>query len=408
MFPLRAAATVAALSLTLGGLTAAPARADDGDPVPDAGVVVYDKGDAGFECFRIPAIIKAADGSMLAFAEARRDHPGKGYCYDDGSIDLVMKRSTDRGHTWSEMTTVLAGDPWGRDVGATRGNPSPVLVTRGEHAGRIVLLSTYNVAGSRAVRLPFVQYSDDNGRTWSEAVDLTEQLKEGLPEEGWFATGPQHAIELQNGPHAGRLVVGLSISYTTGGEKFTYGAIGWSDDGGVTWHRGAMARPPKDADHFSEVGLVETATGAVLAIARSRKGPKEESMPYSRVVNVSRDGGESFSAPRFRYESSLPTTAEVQGSVLNRDSHVPAAGPVLFYAAPTHPTQRKYLSVFVSTNAGRTWDRRWEVTSDRSGYSDLVMWDAEHLGVLYETGLESGDARDTIRYKEVWTERLGV
>lgn len=131
-------------------------------------------------------------------------------------------------------------------------------------------------------------------------------------------------------------------------------------------------------------------------------------MPYSRVVNVSRDGGESFSAPRFRYESSLPTTAEVQGSVLNRDSHVPAAGPVLFYAAPTHPTQRKYLSVFVSTNAGRTWDRRWEVTSDRSGYSDLVMWDAEHLGVLYETGLESGDARDTIRYKEVWTERLGV
>lgn len=409
MYPLlRTAATVAALSLTLGGLAAAPARADDGDPVPDAGIVVYDKGDAGFECFRIPAIIKAADGSMLAFAEARRAYPGKGYCYDDGSIDLVMKRSTDRGHTWSEMSTVLAGDPWGRDVGATRGNPSPVLITRGEHAGRIVLLSTYNVAGSRAVRLPFVQYSDDNGQTWSEAVDLTDQLKAGLPEEGWFATGPQHAIELQNGPHAGRLVVGLSISYTVDGQKVTQGAIGWSDDGGVTWQRGATAEPPKDADHFSEVGLVETPTGAVMAIARSRKGEKQDSMQRSRVVNVSHDGGESFAKPRFGYERTLVTTAEVQGSVLNRDSHQPAAGPVMFYAAPTHPTQRKYLSIFVSTNAGQTWDRRWEVTSDRSGYSDLVMWDDVHLGVLYETGLESGDARDTIRYKEVALDRLGL
>lgn len=408
MFPFRAAATIAALSLALGGATAVPAVADDGDPVPDAGIVVYDKGDAGFECFRIPAIIKAADGSMLAFAEARRAHPGKDYCYDDGSIDLVMKRSTDRGHTWSQMSTVLAGDPWGRDEGATRGNPSPVLVTQGEHAGRIVLLSTYNVAGSRAVRLPFVQYSDDNGQTWSEAVDLTEQLKEGLPEEGWFATGPQHAIELQNGPHAGRLVVGLSISYTSGDEKVTEGAIGWSDDGGVTWHRGATALPPEDADHFSEVGLVETPTGAVMAIARSRKGPKEDSMPYSRVVNLSHDGGESFAEPRFGYERSLVTTAEVQGSVLSRDSHQPAAGPVMFYAAPTHPTQRKYLSIFVSADSGATWDRRLEVTSDRSGYSDLVMWDPEHLGVLYETGLESGDARDTIRYKEIWTDRLGV
>ncbi|MGD7707537.1 sialidase family protein [Microlunatus sp. Y2014] len=413
MSAFRLGAGVVVASLLLAALPAAlptplTARADDGDPIPDAGVVVYDQQTAGFECFRIPAIIRAADGALLAFAEARRAFPGK-KCHDDGSIDLVVKRSTDRGHTWSEMTTVLAGDPWGRDLGATRGNPSPILFTQGEHAGRIVLLSTYNVEGSRAVRLPFVQYSDDNGHTWSEATDLTDQLKDGLPERGWFATGPQHAIELQHGRHAGRLVVGLSIGYTDeAGASHTYGAIGYSDDGGLTWHRGAMAPPPADADHFSEVGLVEQPNGGVMAIARSRKGEKADSMAHSRVINVSRDGGESFTRKRFGYEPTLLTTAEVQGSVLNMASDTNDAGPVMFYAAPTHPTQRKYLSVFVSTNAGRTWDRRLEVTSDRSGYSDLVMYAQDKLGVLYETGYEDGDARDRITYKEIWTNRLGV
>lgn len=412
-FAIGPAAALLAAALLVPALGSVPtARAvDDGDPIPDAGVVVYDKGTAGFECFRIPAIIKAADGALLAFAEARRAFPGKGYCYDDGSIDLVLRRSTDRGHTWSEMTTVLAGDPWGRpDVAATRGNPSPILLTHGPHAGRIVLVTTYNVAGSRSVRLPFVQHSDDNGRTWSAATDLTAQLKQGLPEQGWFATGPQHAIQVTSGPYAGRLVVGLTIvAPDATGVRRSYGAIGWSDDGGTTWQRGQMSPGPLDADEFGEVGLAELPGGSVLAVVRTVRGPKSaESMPYSRAVNVSHDGGATFAQEVFGYERSLVTTNGVQGSVLNRDSVHATAGKVLFFAAPTHPTSRKYLSIFVSTNAGRTWDRRAEVTSDRSGYSDMVMYDPTKLGVLYETGLESGDARDRITYKEFWTDRLGV
>ncbi|RCK71239.1 hypothetical protein DT076_01965 [Desertihabitans brevis] len=85
-----------------------------------------------------------------------------------------------------------------------------------------------------------------------------------------------------------------------------------------------------------------------------------------------------------------------------------AAGNTLLYAAPTHPRARKCLSVFVSTDGGRSCERRAEVTSDRSGYSDLVMVDDTHLGVLYETGLERGDARDRILYKELGTERRGL
>src|SRR5258706_8924637 len=46
--------------------------------------------------YRIPAILQAPDGSIIIFAEKRNDGPG-----DVGNHDIVMKRSTDKGRTWS-------------------------------------------------------------------------------------------------------------------------------------------------------------------------------------------------------------------------------------------------------------------------------------------------------------------
>src|SRR6187549_1289023 len=63
---------------------------------------VFKNGENHYECFRIPAIIKAPNGHLLAYAEARK----KG-CNDFGDIDLVMKRSTDNGKTWSALKIVV-------------------------------------------------------------------------------------------------------------------------------------------------------------------------------------------------------------------------------------------------------------------------------------------------------------
>src|SRR5690625_3099397 len=242
---------VAIATLVAPLLGGAPADGTDPEwPEETDGVVVFDRDTEGFQCFRIPAIVEAPDGSLIAFAEARRPL-GDSFCHDDGSIDLVMRRSNDGGRTWSELQTVLAGDPWGRDRGATRGNPVPIVINQGAHAGRIVLLSTWNVEGSRSERRPFVQYSDDSGRTWSEAIDLTEQLKPGFPDEGWYATRPQHGIEMKSARHAGRLVAGLTFLGPRPGESEV--GLVYSDDGWITWQLGATAPQPWDADHFADV-----------------------------------------------------------------------------------------------------------------------------------------------------------
>ena len=381
-----AAALLCSTALTAG---ATPLGASPDWPDALDGTPVFQRETGGFECYRIPAMVRAGDGSLLAFAEARRAH-GKKFCADDASIDLVMRRSTDNGKTWSKMSTVLKGDPEGQNVGATRGNAVPIVVTQGKHKGRIVLLTTWNKEGDSSQRRPFVQYSDDHGRTWSKAKDITEEVKPNLPKEGWYATGPQHGIEIKNGDHAGRLVAGVNFEGPRGG-------LIYSDDGGETWTRGAEAPAPSDADHFSEVGVEETADGSLIAIGRTRKGEKDESTrKYSRAVAVSRDGGKTFDSRSFTFQEDLVTTPEVQGSIVNVDQAAGRAGDRLIYAAPQHGNLRKDLGLFVSDDGGTSWKHAVDMTHNRSGYSDMTMLDESTVGVLYETGLESGDARDTI------------
>lgn len=60
--------------------------------------VVYENGQDGYQCYRIPAIVKAPNGDLLAFAEARRKD-----CGDFGDVDMVLKRSTDNGKSWGKL-----------------------------------------------------------------------------------------------------------------------------------------------------------------------------------------------------------------------------------------------------------------------------------------------------------------
>src|SRR5512139_1855586 len=80
---------------------------------------VFTSGKDGYHTYRIPAIESAPDGSLLAFAEARKygmDDPGFG----KQDIDLVLKRSTNNGVTWSDMTVLEnPGELWSAANAAT-------------------------------------------------------------------------------------------------------------------------------------------------------------------------------------------------------------------------------------------------------------------------------------------------
>ncbi|MFH9657761.1 exo-alpha-sialidase [Streptomyces sp. NPDC017248] len=379
-------AAAAAAGLLLPFLTALPAGAQPAHRAPEFTQQVLFKAaqDPGYACFRIPAIMRTTDGTLLAFAEGRVLN-----CGDAADIDLVLKRSTDGGRTWGPLRVV------GEGAGDTHGNPAPVV---DRVTGRVWLAETYNTGRTDGAscsvpcdRTPHLQYSDDDGLTWSAPRDLSPEI---LPADwnSWYATGPVHGIQLTRGRYAGRLVFGVNAETFAGGRiTANHAALIVSDDHGGHWRTGATDSWPVAGDGTfrqkpSELALAERGDGSLLVSGREQDGTDLG----HRTQAVSRDGGTAFTAP-FR---GLPDlyTPQVQGSLLR-------LGDRLLLACPGDPDRRRTMMIRSSYDGGRTWDsadRGTVVTTDWSGYSDLVRADAGTVGLLYEGG--AADARDEIRF----------
>ncbi|GAB3921741.1 hypothetical protein GCM10029976_009220 [Kribbella albertanoniae] len=315
--------------LAVGALLAsiAPAQATQSAVTPAAPFVedapLFQQRTDGYACFRIPAIVRTASGTVLAFAEGRVAD-----CGDDGDIDVVLRRSTDGGKTWGPLQVVSEGS------GSTHGNPVPIVDDR---TGRIVLVTTHNGAApctNGCDRDPYVQTSDDSGATWTAPREMTEGK---LPSWNfWYATGPMHGIQLQHGRHAGRLIVGASFESYDGVGAHVYGThLLYSDDSGQTWHIGATTSRDDGTVIAQEVTVVELADGRIYSLARERGTD-----PGSRAYAISSDGGESFDRP-FR---TLPRLAmpDVQGSLLRFSARNDGdrRNRILFSARPTRRLAR--------------------------------------------------------------------
>ncbi|MEV0400328.1 sialidase family protein [Actinoallomurus sp. NPDC050550] len=360
--------------------------------------VPYTAGTEGYSAFRIPAIVETRSGDLLAFAEGR--FAGLG---DAGNIDTVVKRSTDGGCTWGPLKVVQDSGP------NTSGNPAPVVTAN----GRIVLLTTYNAgtATETAIlrgqvtpeqsRRVFVQYSDDEGATWSAPREITADAKD--PNWRWYATGPGHAIRLTHGRHAGRLVVPANHSIAPpagssdlGSEAKYYGGHDlYSDDGGRTWHIGYVDDNPDGYVNVNESTAAELPDGRVYFNTRDQNGTS----PGTRADAYSRDGGRTLQAP-FAPQQGLVGPV-VEGSVLQVRGR---QGPLVF-SGPANPTSRAGMTLRVSADNGRTWRSALTFSTLPAGYSDLVQPDARTIGVLYETG--NAGPYENITFRRVSLRDLG-
>ncbi|WP_433160983.1 exo-alpha-sialidase [Kribbella sp. CA-247076] len=389
--PLLALALALVLLIPTTPAAARPAvdAGQDAEPAAITQTVLFNKGDAGYGCYRIPAIVRTKSGALLAFAEARR-----AWCGDSQEIDLVMKRSDDDGRTWSATQTVLSGTDADPNAVATRGNPAPIV---DYETGRIVLLSTMDPGTTTRPRTPYVQVSDDDGRTWSKAKNIGAQIDD--PGWGWYATGPVHGIQLTRGAHAGRLVAGTNYDNGAGGQA---GQLVYSDDSGETWHKGATDLRT-DGAVPQEISVVEKVDGGIYAIARNNAGGPGA----SRMSAVSNDGGQTYAAP---YATIPGLTTPVVQTSLQRLRAVDQGDSYnrLLFAGPADPERRRYMTIRSSFDEGKTWQSVAEgtrITSDWSGYSDMAILDTGEIGLLYEGG--TVDARDQIRFARFTESDIG-
>jgi sialidase-1 len=338
---------------------------------------IFVAGADGYHTYRIPSLIVTKKGTVLAFAEGRKNSRS-----DTGDIDIVLKRSTDGGQTWSAQQVV-----W--DDGAnTCGNPCPVV---DEKTGTIWLLLTHNLGednekqikakSSKQSRTVWVCKSTDDGRNWSKPIEITKEVKD--PDWGWYATGPGVGIQIKHGPHKGRLVIPSDHSYlapeqttpTSAMMPIEYGSHSFhSDDGGKTWQLGGLIRPK-----MNECQVVELADGkgTLLMDMRSYFGRSR------RAHSFSADGGETWSDPVDHPELIEPVC---QASILRYTWPSKNQKSRILFSNPAHDKRRINMIVRMSYDEGKTWPVAKVLHPEATAYSNLAILRDQTIACLYERG----------------------
>jgi hypothetical protein len=335
--------------------------------VPHEQTRLFVSGVDGYHTYRIPSLIVTKSGTVLAFCEGRKNSRS-----DTGDIDLLAKRSTDRGQTWAKQQIVWDDGP------NTCGNPCPVV---DRDTGIIWLLMTHNlgvdrepeiVAGtSKGTRTVWVTHSNDDGATWAKPTEITEAVKK--PNWTWYATGPGVGIQLQHPPYPGRLVVPCDHK-TRGDTVGYYSHIIYSDDHGESWKPGGVTE-----GGVNECQVIERTDGSLLLnMRRSRT-----SGAVWRGVTTSSDGGMTWS--RLSYDETL-IGPRCQASLLRYSPSDAAGKPLVLFSNPADTKQRIKMTVRLSDDDGRTWPAAKLLHAGPSAYSCLTILPDMHIGCLYERG----------------------
>ena len=263
------------------------------------------------------------------------------------------------------------------------------LYDNGEYVGNIYLSGQNTGNDSAPLQVLktcylWLTYSDDNGETWSNPVNIS-----GMVKEDWMkfcGTGPGFGIEIQNGEHAGRLV--FPIYYTNNG-GFQSSACIYSDDGGVTWQRGMSpndargegmgdSQNPNFSQQLTESQIIELNSGNLLQFMRNTGG--------SGLVAVSRstDGGATWSAP----VNTQATEVYCQLSVLHYGTTEDGKDRVILSNPGGSGRNNGTLRIGVVTETDDSFSIEWTESKMFSpgnyAYSCLTDMGGDMIGLLYE------------------------
>ena len=303
----------------------------------------------GVNCFRIPAIVTAPNGDLIAAIDERV--PNCGDLNRSGDINIVVRRSADNGKTWSGIETVV-----NFPLGLSASDPS-MIVDR--DTKEIILFYNFmDYEKERDIYYLHVVKSKDNGKTWSKPEDITKQIAKPEWHKDFKFITSGRGIQTRDG----RLLHTL-VNLSKG--LFIFG----SDDHGKTWY--FIDTPIKPAD---ESKIIELADGTWMVNARVNTGGM-------RYVHTSSDEGKTWnSRPEPKLidpgcnASIIRYTAKADGYNKNR---------ILFSNAKMEKG-RMNLTIRVSYDEGQTWTEGKTIYGGGTAYSSLTILKNGDIGVFFE------------------------
>jgi sialidase-1 len=297
-------------------------------------------------CYRIPALIKAPNGDLIAAIDERNLSCGDLRMNED--VNIVIRKSSDNGANWSSIRKIIDFP-----MGQSASDPSLI---RDDVTGEIFMFYNFmDLKKEKDVYYIHVVKSSDNGETWSKPEDITSQIsKPEWKNDFKFVTSGKGAQTA-----SGKLLHTLvNLKYGV----FIFG----SDDHGKTWFFKETPVTPAD-----ESKVIELSDGRWMVNSRVNKNGM-------RVVHTSSDEGKTWTS---KNEPSL-VDPSCNGAIIRYNSK--KYGNLLLFSNLDSKKERANLTVKYSKDEGKTWSKGKVIYTGSAAYSDIEVLENGQIGVFFE------------------------
>ncbi|NKI25817.1 exo-alpha-sialidase [Arenibacter sp. 6A1] len=303
----------------------------------------------GVECFRIPAIVTAPNGDLIAAIDERV--PGCGDLKWSKDINIVIKRSSNNGKTWTDTETVV-NLPYGQSVS------DPSMIVDAETKEIFMFYNYMDLDKEKDVYYFHVVTSSDNGKTWSQPRDITPEIAKPEWHKDFKFITSGRGIQTRSGK-----LLHTMVNLNSGLHLFA------SDDHGKSWY--LIDTPIQPAD---ESKVMELADGTWMINARVNKGGM-------RYVHLSNDEGKTWTTTPEPQLIDPGCNASIVRYTSIEDGY--NKNRLLFSNAKMEKG-RQNMTVRVSYDEGKTWSEGKTIYTGGSAYSSMTILKNGDIGLFFE------------------------
>lgn len=339
--------------------------------------------------YRNPAILSLGDGKVLSFCEYRYDDVSElGKDYDDSDyghrIDVLMRKSTDNGATWSNAVTIATGTDATENSKAS-GFSMPAVVRTS--SGKIICLAAMGTeAYDSNVGLRHIAMitSSDEGTTWTTPTDIYNSIDWGehSPSSAYITAGK--GITLSNG----RVAFAMNIKASGNTRQL----ILYSDDEGENWTV-STELAFNDSYYNVRYGKLEVMNDNRLFISGSCS-TNHYGRGYSFTTgNALGDGINTWGEPA-NWNGNL-NSYDLNDDILyyGRATNGLASTDIFFHTVFNRTSSEgDALRLYVSFDQTKSWKEFFTILPANAAVSSMQRLSDNNLAVAFEDGSIGGGA----------------